>query len=237
MSIKKVALITGANKGLGLEIARQLGHKGILVILGSRDLSRGLAAAEMLRAEGIDSHAVQLDVTSAADREALVTSVESLATGLDILVNNAGVHTDFEGPVTVSSMRATFEANVFGLFGVTEALLPLLKASPAGRIVNHSSIIGSISTVSSGGAGKWATSAYAASKAAVNMLTAVWAEQLTGSNVKVNSAHPGWVQTDLGGPGATMSVEEGAATAVRLALLPADGPTGQFFHKEEIIGW
>ncbi len=235
MSHNRVALITGANKGLGLEIARQLGREQITVIIGSRNLDRGKSAAERLRSEGIDSHAVKLDVTSASDRDSLLGSILALTGRLDILVNNAGVHTDFDGPVTVASMRATFEANVFGLFGVTEAVLPLLKESMAGRIVNHSSIVGSIASVGAGKLGTWATPAYAASKAAVNMLTAVWSVQLKDTNIKVNSAHPGWVQTELGGPGATMTVEEGAETAVRLALLPDDGPTGQFFHKLDLI--
>lgn len=232
----KVALITGANKGLGLEIARQLGNAGFTVILGSRDSLRGLAAAQSLQTEGIDAHSIQLDVTSKEDVENVYQRVMEVSDRLDVLVNNAGVHTDFEG-ISIDSMRATFEANVFGVFGLTEALLPLLKLSPAGRIVNHSSIVGSISTVSSGQLGVWATAAYAASKASVNMLTAIWAEQLKGTSIKVNSAHPGWVQTELGGPNATMSVREGAETAVRLALLDDSGPTGGFFHKEDRLPW
>ena len=118
-----------------------------------------------------------------------------------------------------------------------QAMLPLLKAAPAGRVVNHSSILGSISTISQGQGGAWATPGYTSSKAALNMLTAVAAQQLAGTNVKVNAAHPGWVATDLGGPGAPLSVAEGARTAVRLALLPADGPTGGYFHQEEALPW
>ena len=153
----KIALITGANKGLGLEIARQLGKQGMTVVIGARDTAKGQTAADTLKNEGLDAHAVQLDVTNAADIAALPAFFETLG-GLDILVNNAGVQTDFApGGVTVESLRATFEANVFGPFALTETLLPLLQASSAGRIVNHSSILGSLHTVSSGQAGEWGT--------------------------------------------------------------------------------
>lgn len=116
-------------------------------------------------------------------------------------------------------------------------MLPLLRQAPAGRIVNQSSILGSLATIGAGQGGDWATPGYTSSKAALNMLTVVLAQHLSDTNLKVNAAHPGWVKTDLGGPGALLEVSEGARTAVRLALLPADGPTGQFFHNEETLPW
>lgn len=235
----KVALITGASKGLGLEIARQLGQQGISVVLGARQAKAEAPAAE-LRAAGIDAHAVQLDVTSAADIAALPAYFQEKFGRLDILVNNAGVQHDFDAPdgqVSVEALRKTYEANVFGPYAITQALLPLLRQAPAGRVVNHSSVLGSLTTISEGNGGSWTTPGYTSSKAALNMLTVVAAQQLAHTSVKVNAAHPGWVATDLGGPGAPLSVAEGARTAVRLALLPADGPTGGYFHQETALPW
>jgi NAD(P)-dependent dehydrogenase (short-subunit alcohol dehydrogenase family) len=232
-----VALVTGANKGLGREIARQLGKQGIHVVIGSRDAAKGEEAAQSLRAEGIDAYAVRLDVTNANDVAALPGYFQNNFGRLDILVNNAGVQHDFDGEVTVDTLRQTFEANVFAPYAITQALLPLLKNSPAGRIVNHSSILGSLTVVGKGQGGDWTTPGYTSSKAALNMLTVVWAHQLKGTNVKVNAAHPGWVKTDLGGESAPLDVAEGAKTAVRLATLPADGPTGGFFHGDKSLPW
>jgi NAD(P)-dependent dehydrogenase (short-subunit alcohol dehydrogenase family) len=237
MSEKKVALVTGANKGLGFEIARQLGQLGHAVIVGSRDEGRGAAAADALRSEGIEAESVKLDVSSADDIAALPGAIQAKFGRLDVLVNNAGVQHDFEGEVTADTMRRTYEANVFGPYAIGQALMPLLKQSPAGRIVNHSSILGSLATVGSGQVGEWGTPAYTSSKAALNMITVVWANQLKGTNVKVNSAHPGWVKTDLGTDAAPLEVAEGAQTAVRLATLPDDGPSGEFFHGDDRLPW
>lgn len=237
---KKVALVTGANKGLGLEIARQLGKQGIRVVIGARDLAKGEAAAETLRAaEGIDARAVRLNVTNENDVAALPDYFKDNFGQLDILVNNAGVQHDFDAAdVTVDTLRQTFEANVFAPYAITQALLPLLKNAPAGaRIVNHSSILGSLTVVGKGQGGEWTTAAYTSSKAALNMLTVVAAYQLKNTNVKVNAAHPGWVKTDLGGAAAPLDVSEGAKTAVRLATLPPDGPTGGFFHGDKSLPW
>jgi NAD(P)-dependent dehydrogenase (short-subunit alcohol dehydrogenase family) len=233
---KPVALITGANKGLGLEIARQLGQKGIAVVLGARQGKADAPAAE-LRAEGIDAHAVELDVTNAANIVALPAFFESTFGRLDILVNNAGVQLDNGFDTSPDSLRQTYEANVIGPYAITQALLSLLRQAPAGRIVNQSSILGSLATISAGQGGSWATPGYTSSKAALNMLTVVLAQHLADTNIKVNAAHPGWVKTDLGGEGAPLGVREGARTAVRLALLPADGPTGGYFHEEESLPW
>lgn len=238
---KKVALVTGANKGLGLEIARQLGQQGIAVVLGARDLAKGEAAAQILCAAGIDARAVQLDVTNADDVAALPAYFHDTFGRLDILVNNAGVQHDFDkgsgGDVSVDTLRRTFEANVFGPYALTQTLLPLLKVSPAGRIVNHSSILGSLTTISRGQGGDWTTAAYTSSKAALNMLTVVAAHQLKNTHVKINAAHPGWVKTDLGTDAAPLDVSEGARTAVWLATLPDDGPTGGFFHNHDRLPW
>lgn len=233
---QKVALITGANKGLGLEIARQLGQQGVAVVLGARQ-GKAEAPAAALRAQGLDARAVELDVTNAADIAALPGFLQEAFGRLDILVNNAGVQLDTGFETSPDALRQTYEANVIGPYAITQALLPLLRQAPAGRIVNQSSILGSLATIGAGQGGSWATPGYTSSKAALNMLTVVLAQHLAGSPIKVNAAHPGWVQTDLGGADAPLGVQEGARTAVRLALLPADGPTGGYFHEEEQLPW
>ncbi|GAB3637483.1 SDR family oxidoreductase [Hymenobacter arcticus] len=233
---KKVALITGANKGLGLEIARQLGQQGLVVVLAARHGKAAAPAAE-LRSQGLDARAVELDVTNAADIAALPAFLEEQFGRLDVLVNNAGVQLDTGFDVSPDTLRQTYEANVIGPYAITQALLPLLRQAPAGRIVNQSSILGSLTAISQGQGGTWATPGYTSSKAALNMLTVVLAQHLADTNIKVNAAHPGWVQTDLGGAEAPLGVAEGAQTAVRLALLPADGPTGGYFHNAEHLPW
>jgi NAD(P)-dependent dehydrogenase (short-subunit alcohol dehydrogenase family) len=232
----KVALITGANKGLGLEIARQLGKQGLAVVLAARQGKADAPAAE-LRSQGLDARAVELDVTNAANIAALPAFLEEQFGRLDVLVNNAGVQLDTGFDVSPDTLRQTYEANVIGPYAITQALLPLLRQAPAGRIVNQSSILGSLTAISQGQGGSWATPGYTSSKAALNMLTVVLAQHLAGTTIKVNAAHPGWVQTDLGGAEAPLSVAEGAQTAVRLALLPADGPTGGYFHDAEQLAW
>jgi NAD(P)-dependent dehydrogenase (short-subunit alcohol dehydrogenase family) len=237
MAEKTVALITGANKGLGFEIARQLGAKGLTVELGARDEAKAKAAADELRAEGFDAHPVRLDVTNAADIARLPNFFEQKFGRLDVLVNNAGIAPEQNGGSRLENLRKTYETNVFGAFAVTEALLPLIKASPAGRIVNQSSILGSLATISSGQAGNWTTPGYTSSKAALNMLTVVAAYELKDTNIKVNAAHPGWVRTDMGGQQAPLDVTEGAKTAVELATLPGDGPTGAYIHLGKTLPW
>jgi len=231
-----VALVTGANKGLGLEIARQLGQHGFTVVLGARQ-DKGAAPAAELRAQNIDAHSITLDVTAAADIAAAATFLEQQFGRLDVLVNNAGVQLDNGFDVSPDTLRQTYEANVIGPYAITQALLPLLRQSPAGRIVNQSSILGSLTAISQGQGGSWATPGYTSSKAALNMLTVVLAQHLADTAIKVNAAHPGWVKTDLGGADAPLDVTEGAKTAVRLALLPADGPTGGYFHDSERLPW
>ncbi len=237
MNTQKVALITGANKGIGLEIARQLGRQGVTVVLGSRDSGRGRAAAEQLKGEGIDAHTVKLEVTDADDVAALPDYLKENFGRLDILVNNAGVLEDMQG-VSAQVFRDTFEANVIAPYFLTQALLPLLQEAPAGRIVNQSSILGSLAVNSAPDQipPEFLLPMYNSSKAALNMLTVIQSRHLSGSNLKINVAHPGNVLTDMN-PYGKLTVAEGAKTAVTLATLPDDGPTGGFFHLGESLSW
>jgi NAD(P)-dependent dehydrogenase (short-subunit alcohol dehydrogenase family) len=244
MSTKKVALITGANKGIGFETARQLGKQGITVILGARDLAKGAAAAETLKKEGIDARAVKLDVVNPADIKAVTEKIEKDFGELDILVNNAGIALEsFFGNSTLETseetLRKTFETNFFAVVAVTKALLPLLKKSDAGRIVNVSSILGSLSLQATEGSPIYEAKifSYNASKAALNAYTIHLAHALKDTKIKVNSAHPGWVKTDMGTDAAPMEIVDGAKTEVELATLPANGPTGGYFHMGEAISW
>jgi NAD(P)-dependent dehydrogenase (short-subunit alcohol dehydrogenase family) len=245
MSEKKVALITGANKGLGLETARQLGKLGYTVLIGSRDPLKGEVAARLMRNEGIDVRVVKLDVNRQADIDAAAAMVESEFGRLDVLVNNAGVMIEkgwtknTTSETTLENLRATFEANLFAVHAVTKALLPALKKADAARIVNVSSILGSVSLQATKGSPTYSTKlfAYNASKAALNVYTISLAHELRHTKIKVNSAHPGWVKTDLGGSAAPMNVVDGAKTEVELATLGEDGPSGGFFHMGEEIPW
>ena len=245
MSEKKVALITGANKGLGLETARQLGKLGYTVLIGSRDPLKGEVAARLMRNEGIDVRVVKLDVNRQADIDAAAAMVESEFGRLDVLVNNAGVMIEkgwtknTTSETTLENLRATFEANLFAVVAVTKALLPALKKADAARIVNVSSILGSVSLQATKGSPTYSTKlfAYNASKAALNVYTISLAHELRNTKIKVNSAHPGWVKTDLGGSAAPMNVVDGAKTEVELATLGDDGPSGGFFHMGEEIPW
>jgi NAD(P)-dependent dehydrogenase (short-subunit alcohol dehydrogenase family) len=240
----KVALITGANKGLGLETARQLGKLGVTVLVGARDLKRGEEAAEVLRGIGVDARAIKLDVVSAADRVAVADAIGKEFGRLDILVNNAGVMLDSraKNETSTTSQKVlfdTFDTNFFAVVALTQALLPLLKESAAGRIVNLSSILGSNTLHATPGSPIYEakTFAYDASKVALNSFTIHLAHELKGTKVKVNSAHPGWVKTDMGGEGAMMEIVDGAKTSVELATLPEDGPTGGYFHMGKALPW
>lgn len=236
---QKVALITGANKGLGLEIARQLAKQGLTVLVAGRDLSKAEAAASTLRGEGLDARALQLEVTDSAQISDAVARVEREFGKLDVLINNAGIFVDHGAESSVNALRETFETNVFAPFAVTEAFLPLLDKSDAPRIVQHSSVLGSLATLSADAMMAAHTGqAYSASKSALNMLTVLLAKRLAAKpKFKVNAAHPGWVKTDLGGPQAPLEIEVGAETAVQLATLAADGPTGGYFHRGQTLPW
>ncbi len=246
MTEKKIALVTGANKGLGFETSRQLAQLGIKVIMGARDKNKGVAAAEKLQAEGLDVQPVQLDVTNSDQIAQVSTMIESNFGRLDILVNNAGMaHPDeplfssSAATVTKQILQETFAVNFFALVELTQALLPLIEKSPAGRIVNISSMLGSLTLHSDPQAGldQLKPLAYDASKTALNQFTVHLAALLKNTPVKVNSAHPGWVKTDLGGDEAPMEIGDGAKTGVALATLDKDGPTGGFFHMGETMQW
>lgn len=244
MSTKKVALISGANKGIGFETARQLGKQGITVLVGARDFSKGEAAAAQLKKEGIEAQAIQFDVINPADIKSAVDKVEKQFGKLDILINNAGIMLEGIGgnnssTVSEEILRKTFDTNFFSAISVTRAFLPLLKKSEAGRIVNVSSILGSLTLHATEGSPIYEAKAlaYDASKTALNAFTVHLAHELKGTKIKVNSAHPGWVKTDMGTDAAPMDVVDGAKTEVELATLGPDGPTGGYFHLGEAISW
>ncbi|AUS29349.1 SDR family oxidoreductase [Paenibacillus polymyxa] len=233
----KIALITGASKGIGLEVARQLGRQGITVLVAARTKTAADEAAAGLLQEGIQAVGVKLEVTNSAHIDELAQFIEDTYGRLDILVNNAGILAEKAG-YDGDAFRDTFEVNTFAPYLITEALLPLLLKSEAGRIVNQSSAIGSIQfQLTNERVQRLATPAYAASKAALNMLTAYWAQKNSGTHLKVNSVHPGLVKTQMGGQKAELSVEDGAKTAVRLATLPEDGPTGGFYYMDDQLPW
>jgi NAD(P)-dependent dehydrogenase (short-subunit alcohol dehydrogenase family) len=243
MSETTIALITGANKGIGFETARQLGARGITVLAGARDEARGLAAERALRDGGADARFVPLDVT---EDKAVARTAELIGSEygrLDILVNNAGIARG--GPPSASTvrgeppsetdldaMRVIYETNVFGVIRVTNAMLPLLRRAPAARIVNLSSELGSITSMTDPAsplARFPAGLAYPSSKTALNMITVLYARELRDTPVKVNAANPGYTATDLNGNSGFRSAPEAADVGVHLATLPADGPSGTFW--------
>jgi NAD(P)-dependent dehydrogenase (short-subunit alcohol dehydrogenase family) len=241
---EKIALITGANKGLGFEMARQLGQAGVTVLLAARDPRKGEAAAEKLRGEGLDAQFLKLDVTDKADHAAASAFLEENFGRLDILINNAGISAESPGSGKVSTttedaIRRAFETNFFAPVALTQVLLPLLKKSAAGRIVNMSSILGSqtLHADATSPIYDFKSLSYDASKAALNSFTIHLAYELKDTKIKVNSAHPGWVKTDMGTDAAPMEIPEGARTGAELALLGEDGPTGGFFHLGKRLPW
>ncbi|ADV84646.1 SDR family oxidoreductase [Terriglobus saanensis] len=242
---KKVALITGANKGIGFETAKQLGEQGITVVVAARDQKKADETAQKLKAVGIDAYPVVLEVTRSSDFAKVYEFLDTTFGKLDILINNAGVGegTDLvkNTALTVDqkTLRSIFDTNFFGLIELTQALVPLLQKSPAGRIVNLSSILGSLTLHADPNSPIAGTKivAYNASKAALNLFTIHLAAALKDTPIKVNSAHPGWVKTDMGTDAAPMEIVDGAKTSVRLATLPADGPTGGYFHMDQTLPW
>ena len=241
-SDRRIALITGANKGIGLEVARQLGKAGHHILLGARDEARGRAAEKALRDEGIAVRFVAIDLSDSASLAAAAADIEANEGRIDILVNNAGVAIQGDGlPGTtdLDVVRRTFETNFFGTVAVTQALLPLVKKSRAGRIVNVSSGLGSIALNADP---NWDYAAvkligYNGSKAALNMFTVLLAAELKDSGIKVNAVNPGYTATDLNGNSGHQSIEEGAAETVRMAQIPDDGPTGGFTSTEGVEPW
>lgn len=232
---QKIAVVTGANRGLGLEISRQLAARGVHVVMTARDPEKGAAACERLRSESLSVEFLPLDVTDVKSIETLAETMGKKFSGIDILVNNAGILPEGRGAraLTLSPevFRQAFETNTLGPLRLCQALVPLMKKRGGGRIVNVSSGLGQLAEMGAG------TPAYRLSKTALNALTRILAAELAGDRIKVNAACPGWVRTDMGGPNASRSVEEGADTPVWLALLPEDGPTGGFFRDRRPIPW
>ena len=241
---KKVALITGANRGIGLETAKQLGAEGVTIVVGARTQESADETAAKLKAQGIDAYGLQLQVTSAADRVAAAKYLQEKFGKLDILINNAGVaastgFTNVTSEVADEELYRIFSTNLFAVVALTRELLPLLKKSEAGRIVNLSSILGSNGLHADPGSPiyNFKSFAYDASKAALNSYTIHLAHELKDTKIKVNSAHPGWVKTDMGTDAAPMEIPDGAKTSVALALLGADGPSGRFIHMGQELPW
>jgi NAD(P)-dependent dehydrogenase (short-subunit alcohol dehydrogenase family) len=232
---QRVALVTGANRGIGFETTRQLAKQGIKVILGSRNPEKGEAAAHKLRQEGLDVIAHQLSVTDAGGIKILAELLESDFGRLDILVNNAGILPDgHHGSVLntdLGAIREAMETNTYGPILLAQAFVPLMKKHGYGRIVNVSSGMGQLEDMGGG------YTAYRLSKVSLNAVTRILAAELEGTSIKVNSVCPGWVKTDMGGAGATRSVEAGADTVVWLATLPEAGPSGLFWRDRNPIPW
>jgi NAD(P)-dependent dehydrogenase (short-subunit alcohol dehydrogenase family) len=242
---KKIALVTGANRGIGFETARQLGQKGVTVIVGARKQSDAEETAAKLKAEGIDAHGVKLDVTRAEDRTSVAKYLADKFGRLDILINNAGIGSSDglmvkrTSAVTEQELHSIFDTNLFSVVYITRELLPLLKKSDAGRIVNLSSILGSLTLHADPNSpiAGIKTFAYDASKTALNAYTIHLADELKDTAIKVNSAHPGWVKTEMGTDAAPMEIPDGAKTSVDLALIGPDGPNGRFIHLGEELPW
>lgn len=231
---QKVAVVTGANRGIGLEICRQLAQQSVHVILTSRDAAKGQAAQQKLAAAGLDVAFHPLDVTDADSITRLAAFVQETYGWLHILVNNAGIFIDDRHSlltVNMDVMRRTLEVNAYGPLMLYQALVPLLQRSRHGRIVNVSSSIGDLGNLGS------SYPAYRLSKIILNLHTRILAEELRGTGILVNAMCPGWVRSDMGGRGAPRSVAQGADTAVWLALLPDNGPTGQYFRDRAPIPW
>jgi NAD(P)-dependent dehydrogenase (short-subunit alcohol dehydrogenase family) len=237
-----IAFVTGANKGIGREISRQLAAKGVLVLLGARDRERGEKAEADLRAQGLPVEFIQIDVTSQPSVDHAAAEVERRHGRLDILVNNAGIAVDWVpgSESAVEEFQKTFDTNVFGVFRVTKSLLPLLKKSRHGRIVNISSGLGSLTRSADPNSPLGVRNmllAYCSSKAALNMITVQFANELKSAGIKVNAANPGYTATDMNQHRGPRTVEQGAATPVRLALLPDDGPTAGVFSDDGPEPW
>lgn len=237
MHENKVALVTGANKGIGHAIARQLAAHGFTVLVGARDVARGEVAAKQITG---DARALELDVTRADSIAAAAARIRRELGRLDVLVNNAGIARGAKPSATrVEDVRAVFETNVFGVIAVIQAMLPLLREAPAGRIVNVSSRLGSLSAITDpafpmrgvGGV------AYGPSKTALNAITVAFAQELADTRIQVNLACPGHTATDLNGHSGPRTVTEAAREPVRLALLGPDGPTGTFSNDVGAIPW
>jgi len=244
----KIAFITGGNRGLGFQTALLLKDPGTKAVIGSRDRSQGEEAVKKLREAGVDADVLQFDITKPGDAQTAYDYFNSKYGKLDILINNAGIaagtfpgtgpeHSAAEAPAEL--LHKVFETNFFAQVALTNTLLPLIRESPAGRIVNLSSILGSLTLHADPKSPIYHAKSfiYDASKTALNAYTVHLAYELRDTPIKVNSAHPGWVKTDMGGPQATMELSEGGKTSAALATLPADGPSGGYFHLGQPLPW
>jgi NAD(P)-dependent dehydrogenase (short-subunit alcohol dehydrogenase family) len=238
----KVALVTGANKGIGYEVARQLGDEGITVLAAARNPELGETAAAKLKAAGADAHFVELDVTKPETIAKLAETIRARHGRLDILVNNAGIVQPGDGPPSVAdaaAVRRVLDVNFFGVLAVTQAMLPLIRNSTSGRIVMVSSGLGSLTWNADP---NWAFAAikplgYNGSKAILNMMTVQLAWELRDTAIKVNTVNPGYTATDLNGNRGTQTLEEGAAEIIRQCLVPDDAPSGGFFETGGVVPW
>ena len=244
----KIALVTGATRGIGFETVRQLAQTGVHVLLAGRDRDRAVQAALKLQGEGLQVEAIALDVTDSASIEAAAREVERKHGKLDILVNNAGIIADDASKgvsgQSIATWRKSFDTNLFGVIETTQALLPLIRKSDAGRIVNVSSLLGSISEHQNPASFIYefkGVPSYNVSKSAVNAWTVHLAHELKDSGIKVNTIHPGYVKTDMNKAGdvqnGELDVADGARTSVRLALIDSDGPTGGYYYFDQVLPW
>lgn len=243
---QKVALVTGANKGIGYETAKQLAKEGVMVIAAARNEAKGKAAAEDLKQQGLNVEFLKLDVDNDADIDAAYDYINNKYGKLDILINNAGIQVESNSWAenTVENigeqvLRETLDTNFFSVVKLTNKLLPLIKKSNAGRIVNLSSILGSLNLHANPTSPIYDSKlfAYDTSKTALNSYTVHLAHALKNTGIKVNAAHPGWVKTDMGTDAAPMNVQDGAKTSVELALIDENGPNGKYLHLGNELPW
>lgn len=232
---QKLAVVTGANRGIGFEVCRQLAQKGMHIILTARDVGRGQEAVDHLRTEGFETDFYPLDVTDQDNIKGLVADVKKKFGRLDVLINNAGIFPEKGGlpglKVSLDMVKEIVEVNTYGPLQLCQAVIPLMQQHNYGRIVNVSSRMAQLAGMGGNSLG------YRISKTALNVITVVLANEVKGSNILINTMSPGWVRTEMGGPEAAKSIEEGADTAVWLAMLPDDGPTGGFFEDRQPISW
>jgi NAD(P)-dependent dehydrogenase (short-subunit alcohol dehydrogenase family) len=237
----KIVLITGGNKGLGKETARQLSLLGYTVVITSRNKKSGDAVVAELNALNGDVHCIQADVTNAEDIKTCVNYIQSTFGKLDVLVNNAGIAIEWDGnPTNADKIRQTLEVNLIAPFAMTEALVPLLTRSSDARVINQSSILGSIDSAEKlwNDLANFMAVGYSTSKTGLNMLTLIQSKSLEKQGIIVAASHPGWVKTDMGTDAAPMQVNEGASTVVTLVTMPRDKfPNGQLVHKMQRIAW
>lgn len=243
---QRIALVTGANRGIGLEICRQLAAEGVRVLLSGRRSEPTTEAARQLLSEGLDVEAVVLDVTDARSIEAAATGIAERYGRLDILINNAAIRVESYGRCPsqqpLAQWHQTFGTNLFGVVAVTQAFLPLLRRARAARIVNVSSLLASLATHSDPGSYAYSDMfkslpAYSASKSALNSWTVHLAYELRETPIKVNAVHPGYTKTDMNDGAGDLEPRQGASTSVRMALLGPDGPSGQYVHLGRQIPW